>query len=315
MKKAFIIITTLFISNLANAQLKVGTNGNVYLGSDTTVVPTSRLSLGSAGSSTYEMSIKSNNKNGLEIQAGAGKTALNISGTFSSNQDTRLFSITPLNGYGGYNKDVSAAFLYTPPSNNGYSYGINAHHFTTAPSTPQRVAVIYGSSSMGTNTTYNGVYAGFFDGDVRVTGTLYGTLLTPSSSSSTISSLTNGSNSDDNRTELVEQSVSERLSNVQLLQIMNPHRLETVSNLINMSDIQRNPDDTFNEEELNRLIEEHKNDPPIQTQMSEKRYGLATDQLKEVFPELVYEDKNGNVSINYIEMVPLLVQSMNYKNV
>jgi uncharacterized small protein (DUF1192 family) len=164
---------------------------------------------------------------------------------------------------------------------------------------------------MGTNTTYNGVYAGFFDGDVRVTGTLYGTLLTPSSSSSTIFSLTNGSNSDDNRTELVEQSVSERLSNVQLLQIINPHRLETVSNLINMSDIQRNPDGTFNEEELNRLIEEHKNDPPIQTQMSEKRYGLATDQLKEVFPELVYEDKNGNVSINYIEMVPLLVQSIN----
>ena len=164
---------------------------------------------------------------------------------------------------------------------------------------------------MGTNTTYNGVYAGFFDGDVRVTGTLYGTLLTPSSSSSIISSLTNGGNSEESRTELVEQSVSERLSNVQLLQIMTPHRLETFSNLINMNDIQRNPDGTLNEEELNRLIEEHKNDPPIQTQMSEKRYGLATDQLKDVFPELVYEDEDGNVSINYIEMVPLLVQSIN----
>jgi myo-inositol-hexaphosphate 3-phosphohydrolase len=40
------------------------------------------------------------------------------------------------------------------------------------------------------------------------------------------------------------------------------------------------------------------------------QYGLDADQLKEVYPELVYEDANGNVSINYVEMVPLLVQSI-----
>ena len=38
---------------------------------------------------------------------------------------------------------------------------------------------------------------------------------------------------------------------------------------------------------------------------------ISSDQLKNVFPELVYEDEMGNVSINYIEMVPLLVQSIN----
>ena len=51
--------------------------------------------------------------------------------------------------------------------------------------------------------------------------------------------------------------------------------------------------------------------PTIQTQLSSVRYGLAADQLKEVYPELVYEDADGNVSINYIEMIPLLVQSIN----
>lgn len=49
---------------------------------------------------------------------------------------------------------------------------------------------------------------------------------------------------------------------------------------------------------------------PIQTKLSPISYGLAADQLKEVYPELVYEDKEGNYSINYIEMVPLLVQSI-----
>ena len=45
--------------------------------------------------------------------------------------------------------------------------------------------------------------------------------------------------------------------------------------------------------------------------LSSIQYGLAADQLKAVYPELVYEDENGNVSINYVEMVPLLVQSIN----
>jgi len=45
--------------------------------------------------------------------------------------------------------------------------------------------------------------------------------------------------------------------------------------------------------------------------LSSIQYGLIADQLKKVYPELVYEDKDGNVSINYIEMIPLLVQSIN----
>ena len=40
---------------------------------------------------------------------------------------------------------------------------------------------------------------------------------------------------------------------------------------------------------------------PIQTKLPSISYGLAADQLKEVFPELVYEDKDGNYSINYEE--------------
>ena len=45
--------------------------------------------------------------------------------------------------------------------------------------------------------------------------------------------------------------------------------------------------------------------------LSPVQYGLDANQLKAVYPELVYEDANGNVSINYVEMVPLLVQSIN----
>ena len=48
-----------------------------------------------------------------------------------------------------------------------------------------------------------------------------------------------------------------------------------------------------------------------QKKKADIRYGLAADQLKAVYPELVCEDDKGNVSVNYIEMVPLLVQCVN----
>ncbi|MBQ8968579.1 MAG: hypothetical protein IJ064_02435 [Bacteroidaceae bacterium] len=40
-------------------------------------------------------------------------------------------------------------------------------------------------------------------------------------------------------------------------------------------------------------------------------YGLSADQLEEVFPSLVKDDGNGTKYINYVEMVPLLVQAIN----
>ena len=42
-----------------------------------------------------------------------------------------------------------------------------------------------------------------------------------------------------------------------------------------------------------------------------KHYGLEASQLKEVFPDLVIEDGEGDKYINYVEMVPILVQAVN----
>lgn len=39
-------------------------------------------------------------------------------------------------------------------------------------------------------------------------------------------------------------------------------------------------------------------------------YGIPVDQLEKYFPELVYEQADGDKCVNYIEMIPLLVQSI-----
>ena len=43
---------------------------------------------------------------------------------------------------------------------------------------------------------------------------------------------------------------------------------------------------------------------------SRVHYGLIAQELKEEYPSLVYENEQGDLSINYIEMIPLLVQSI-----
>ena len=51
---------------------------------------------------------------------------------------------------------------------------------------------------------------------------------------------------------------------------------------------------------------------PMEEQvLTKQHFGLDADQLEEVFPDLVYENEDGTKSINYVEMVPILVQAIN----
>ena len=45
--------------------------------------------------------------------------------------------------------------------------------------------------------------------------------------------------------------------------------------------------------------------------LTKQHYGLDANQLEELFPDLVYENEDGTKSINYVEMVPILVQAIN----
>ena len=45
--------------------------------------------------------------------------------------------------------------------------------------------------------------------------------------------------------------------------------------------------------------------------LTKQHYGLSAEELEEVFPDLVYDNEDGTKSINYVEMVPILVQAIN----
>ena len=42
-----------------------------------------------------------------------------------------------------------------------------------------------------------------------------------------------------------------------------------------------------------------------------KRYGFIAQEVKEIFPELVYEDENGILGIDYISLIPILIGTVN----
>lgn len=106
-----------------------------------------------------------------------------------------------------------------------------------------------------------------------------------------------------------EPSISAKLRQVQLLQFCRQNKNYVSSALINEeTGVSTTAFDDFHIEDEN--VDEME-DMIVQTEFSSVKYGLAADQLRNIYPELVYEDGNGNLSINYIEMIPLLVQSIN----
>ena len=275
MKKILFSLCFFSLSIVSHAQLEVGSTGNVTIGEDSTRTHTVN------GHTTFNHGLKVNLPKTSDTQFGV--RIIPSQYYYTSNTVSSLAAFTAKTNL----TTLGVAGFYYPRSGHFQPKGIG----------------VYGASSLTYIISYSGAYAGYFNGDVRVTGTLYGTLLTPSASTSSGDMVVQVF--DANR-QSAEESVSERLQQVPLLQYyrspdankLTPEEVEQYKEILR--DIQDGDDsDTYIPKEK------------PQTLLSQVKYGLDVDQMKKTFPELVYEDKDGNVSINYIEMIPVLVQSIN----
>lgn len=129
--------------------------------------------------------------------------------------------------------------------------------------------MLSGAGVFGSNTSYpipfSGVWAGYFQGNIKVVSNIYGTLMSSAPSST--------SNASYDIMNIEQTNIADRLQKIDLLKW------------------------------------EKKNEDTDE-KTSHIGYGLAADQVREIFPELVVEDEYGNPCINYVEMVPLLVQTI-----
>ena len=326
MKKNLLFLAVVLVSTGMSAQVYVNTNGNV--------------GIRTSANDSYSLSVNSKNRTFGIYLTGVNQTNMGlfnkVDSTLTSNRGVKINNYL-MNGVTTTGLEVGSS-----GSSNSTFYGVKSYGGNT---TGLSLGVagglngeditngsgIYGSSTATVTipSQYSGKYAGYFRGNVRVTGTLYANVLTPSASSSP----TGGSGSQS--IQVVSQdadasgeSVSDKLSQVQVLRINDDYpwasRVKSNNAIAGEYDalMESMASGSLSEGDVESAlarateIEEQlaSDDAVDQTELACVRYGLAADQLKDVYPELVYEDANVNVSINYVEMVPLLVQSISELN-
>ena len=308
MKKIIIMVFVAAAATNINAQLVVDSLGHVGVGTET---PRSMLSIGASG----------NEDIGIYCDADEKELGFYIK-NYTNSDECDIYSgqIVAKNTLGGCYGVISSAL-----SGNGSSIyeraiglaGLAARSYTSVgllggkyPGSyvPTNFAGVYGSETdmNPVFSNYSGIYAGYFYGKVRVTNGIYATVLSPSASPST--SGQGGTTILSDRGE----SVTDKLSQVQALQFLRYDPTKEDDSVMAKASVSNLEDweiDNMSPKELDSLSKAMGDAEP-ERYLSPIQYGLDAAQLKAVYPELVYEDANGNVSINYVEMVPLLVQSI-----
>ena len=295
MKKSFILISFCVLAFSASAQFKVQSNGNIAI--QTTSTAQSPISINSAGSNSTYIYCNTNGKNGISLNAIGNSNMSSITGgSFSSVSATKSIGLQGSATNGTTNIGVKGNALNGTKVIGLLGY-IKTNNSTPNPTTGAGIYASIEDSDWGSCLTSD-FYSGFFNGKVKVIGsitattTLQGALLGESSSES-------GSSS--SGLSLRSASISGSLSglNVTTYQKERPEI----------------PRDTEIIYDINGDILERGEalEPDI---MDEQFYGkthfaLDADRLEETFPDLVYVNKDGCKVINYVEMIPLLVQSIN----
>lgn len=151
-------------------------------------------------------------------------------------------------------------------------------------------AAIYGSTNSLYGRPVHGRYAGFFNGNVHINGTLEATTILGSAATTNANSATLMSNSiESNSSESASRSISSLSSYTFSLPQPEAQIMTANQAIDDCQDVEAQVDDYY--------LRPH--------------HGLAAEEVEEVYPELVYELSDGSKKINYIELIPILLQAIN----
>lgn len=295
MKKPITLIGACFVFSGLQAQIKMYSNGNV--GIQSSAVPEAALVVGGNAS---------NKGTGFKTYIQSNGYVLNVrrEGAWGSASPWLVASEgnNLVDGDDFYIGVKGIAMPSTPLGNgrawgvkgeagnstNGYNYAVHGNLRGS-----QRGAAILGTLE-NVDIYVPGRYTGYFLGDVRVTGSIYGTVLTPSASGSALTG----------RSALMPLSVESDAAN----------GMSVTEKLSRLTAVQYNLSEPQAAQAFAAAGDTATTTPLSVTDvqaLEKTHYGLDAEVLKEVYPDLVYESQEGDLCINYTEMIPLLVQSVN----
>lgn len=274
MRRNILLSLYLLIAISASAQLRVSASGNVGIGTQPS--SNSYLNVGSNNVGNASVGIYSSPKVLNTHNIGVVGAVSDTVTTTGTNYGV-LGIITLQNNSHGRNYGVSGmlGLGYTNTCNGAGVYGANSSYYDSYP------------------TNIQGLYAGYFDGPVCVTGTL--TAPNYFTFSDTRFS--------DNLTSLGERDNSGKA---------------TLENVLNLNVVEYNlksrlgemPTDIAPEkaERVRKSYEYLKNQEEKMT--SRRHFGVDAEELQKLYPDLVMEGQDGYLSVNYSELVPLLIRSI-----
>lgn len=294
MKKQLLVAMLYLYASMASAQLEVDTNGNVGIKATPTTSYALRLVDGSNTTGTISV-----NRDPCSVPNTGQQWSMGI---FSRAAHTREFYSFGVRGHAtssAYNVSIGAGRCFGVygqgyGATEGYNYGVYGCIGQQAGS------AIYGSVNDHLGIALDQRYAGFFNGPVKVmgnlnvTGNISGVLLgaAPGISQSSVGDLSQ------NAAFRSDAAVSSQLTTLDVNTFYHAMPRTTMKK---DSDISATGDTLEAEITLTRMEEQV---------LSKQHYALDAEQLEAIFPDLVYDNEDGTKSINYVEMVPILVQAI-----
>ena len=301
MRRIIIFASIMLATVCAQAQLKVNNSGNVFINSTTN---SGNLNIGKSGGQTA-------------LFATSGQSPIVVRRSGQCYSPTIMPAVDADNEPYSYFYciGVKGRTLSGTPLNDGRAFGVMGEAGNTTSgynygvfgllSGSQNGAGVYGTAQSDNGININGRYAGYFNGDVKVTGTLYAPVLTTTAASA---------NNTTAQIALAEantvsaSTVSDKLSQLSAIQynmampaaLANTKATRTSFNLLK---------DTLDAIKADTMEVAYPSDIELQA-LEKNHYGLMAAQLQQIYPDLVYENQQGDLCINYIEMIPLLVESI-----
>lgn len=273
MKKAIISCVLLVAPLVAFAQLKVNTDGTTCVGR-TTSFSNATLSVGN-NSNIYTIG-----KTGVNsmIRTTTASSTRNI-GIYGAARSATTHQAQTI-GVMGYGGSGTSGKLY------GVIGGITSGVLGAGVyGTTGAYGSIYGS-------TLSGTYAGYFEGMTYVDGSIYADeLITPSDINlkENIVSIREEENSLDN------------LMQMNVIKYNYKPKAYTPKTEDELS-LYEDKESAAKAEELAKQ--------EIQRMAEQKHYGLSAQELQKIYPDLVRESQDGKLGVCYVELVPILIRSI-----
>lgn len=286
MKRIIISISLCALVISSSAQFKVQSDGKIAI--QTTSTALSPISINGAGSSSYYIYGNTGLKSGIYLSATGNNSSTLNGGLFISSMASKNI------GMEGRASNGTTCIGVLGSGGTGSmsigTYGTISQNYIVCG------AAIYGTvyGDTGSPLSTGDKYAGFFNGNVKTTGsivagtTIQGALLGESASSVGSQSL---------RSSSVIRSLSGL--NVTTYQKERPVLAKDAGTIY---DLDGETDKAAKKPEPDMMDEQY---------YEKSHFALDADRLEEAFPDLVYVNKDGSKVINYMEMIPLLVQSIN----